>query len=122
MLLPGGFVRARIVASRLELEGSLLAFVWLRREKGSEAVSPGGHGMAVPAAGRCIRGGRRAGGVPAPGLSLVREAAGVLVGVPALRPRGRALLAELRPAGAVRAVPGNPCAAAGVCACLAAGF
>src|SRR5258706_53678 len=115
-------VRARIVASPLECEGSLLAFVWPRREKGSEAVSPGGHGMAVPAAGRCLCGGRPAGRVPAPGVPVVRGAAGVLVGVPALRPRGRALRADLHPAAAVRAVPGDPRAAAGVCAGLAAGY
>src|SRR5258705_13645061 len=109
-------------SSPLECEGSLLAFVWPRREKGSEAVSPGGHGMAVPAPGRCLCGGGPAGRVPAPGLSLVRGAAGVLVGVPALRPRGRALRADLHPAAAVRAVPGDPRAAAGVCAGLAAGY
>jgi hypothetical protein len=38
MWSPGCCGQARILASLLEREGSLLAFVWSRREKGSEAV------------------------------------------------------------------------------------
>ncbi len=46
----------------------------------------------------------------------------VLVGVPALRPPGRAVQEGLHPAAAVRLVQGEPCAVAGVHAGLAAGF
>ena len=59
--------------------------------------------------------------------SLVRparvcRAAGVLVGVPALCPGGGPLPEDLRAPAAVRAVRGEPCAAAGVHAGLAAGY
>src|SRR6266516_4524524 len=73
-----------------------------------------GHRMAVPAAGRCLYSCWQAGGVPAPGLPVVRRAAGVLVWLPASCAGGGPLPEDLRAAAAVRAVPGEPCAAAGV--------
>src|SRR5262249_23706852 len=90
-------------------------------EKGSEAVSPCGHGMAVPAARRCLRGGGGGGGVPAAAVPGVRGAAGVLVGVPALAAGRGSLLEDLRAAAAVRAVRGYPRAVAGVRLGVAAG-
>jgi hypothetical protein len=68
-----------------------------------------GHRMGVPAAGRCLCGGRRPGGVPPSGLPVVRRAAGVLVWLPAVCPGGgplhglrvaeRTVRAQLRRAG-----------------------
>src|ERR1019366_2904372 len=55
-----------------------------------------GHRMAVPAIGRCVCGGWPRGGVPAPGLPVVRRAAGVLVGVSAVCPGGRPVPEDLR--------------------------
>src|SRR6184192_1683334 len=78
--------------------------------------------MAVPACGRCVRGGRPRGGVSPPGLPGVRRAAGVLVRVPASCPRGGQVRADLCSPAALRAVRGEPCAAAVVRAGLAAGY
>src|SRR5260221_3903781 len=80
-----------------------------------------GHGMAVHAAGRCLCEGRPGGEVPAPAVPVVRGAAGVVVGVPALAAGPGSLLEDLRAAAAVRAVPGDARAAAGVRAGVAAG-
>src|SRR5512142_660440 len=77
--------------------------------------------MAVPAAGRCLCGGWPGGGGPAPGLPVVCRAAGVLVWLLAACPGGGPLPEDLRAQGAVRPVPGEPCAAARVRAGLAAG-
>src|ERR1700730_8665888 len=77
--------------------------------------------MAVPAAGRCLCGGWPRGGVPPPGLPVVRRAAGVLVWLLASCPGGGPVPEDLRAPAAVRPVPGEPCAAAGVHAGLAAG-
>ena len=52
-------------------------------------------------------------GVPAAGLPLVRVADGVVVGLLAACPRGGAVPEDVRAEGAVRAVRGHPCAAAG---------
>src|SRR5260370_761770 len=49
-----------------------------------------GHRMALPADGRCLRGGRPRRGVPAAGGSFVRPADGVVVGVLAGCPRAPA--------------------------------
>src|SRR5260370_7753551 len=49
-----------------------------------------GHRMAVPADGRCLRGGRPWRGVPAAGVPVVRWADGVVVGLLAVCPRGGA--------------------------------
>src|SRR5258706_152736 len=59
-------VRARIVASPLECEGSLLAFVWPRREKGSEAVSPVAMVWPCPLPGDAYAEAGRQAGVPRP--------------------------------------------------------
>src|SRR5260370_9183386 len=77
--------------------------------------------MAVPAAGRCVWGGWPEGGGPASGVPVVRRAAGVLVWLLASCPGGGPLPEDLRAPAAVRPVPGEPCAAAGVHAGLAAG-
>src|SRR5712691_12709636 len=73
-----------------------------------------GHGMAVPACGRCVCGGRPRGEVPPAGLPVVRRADDVLVRVPASCPGGGPLPEDLRAAAALSAVPGEPCAVAGV--------
>src|SRR6266480_7985370 len=105
----------------LEREGSLPAVVWPRSRGGIRGGVARGHGMAVLAAGRCLRGGRAGGEVPPPGVPVVRGAAGVVVWVLASCPGVGPLPEDLRPPAAVRAVPGEPCAAAGVRAGLAAG-
>src|SRR5712691_12901910 len=81
-----------------------------------------GHGMALPADGRCLRGGRPWCGVPAAGLSFVRWADGVVVGLLAVCPRGGVVPEDVRAAGALRVLPGQSCPAAGVRAGLAAGY
>ncbi len=85
-------------------------------------VIAGGHRMAVPADGRCLRGGRPWCGVPAAGVSCVRWADGVVVGLLAVCPRGGAVPEDVRAAGALRVLPGQSCPAAGVRAGLAAGY
>ena len=55
--------------------------------------------MAVPAAGRCLCGGWPRGGVPPPGLPVVRRAAGVLVWLLAACPGGGPLPEDLRAPG-----------------------
>jgi hypothetical protein len=103
------------------MKGSLLAFVWPRSRGGIRGGVARGHGMAVPAAGRCLRGGRAGGEVSSSGVPVVCRAAGVVVGLLASCPdRGR-LPEDLRAAAALSAVPGEPCTVAGVHAGLAAG-
>src|SRR5271165_4109136 len=77
--------------------------------------------MAVPVAGRCLRGGWPEGGGPSPGLPVVRRAAGVLVWLLAACPGFGPLPEDVRAAAALRPVPGESCPAAGVRASLAAG-
>src|SRR5438034_10492787 len=86
----------------LEREGSLLAFVWPRSRGGIRGGVARGHGMAVPACGRCVCGGWPPGGVPAPGLPVVPGSDGVLVWLPAACPGSGTLPEDLRPAAAVR--------------------
>src|SRR6266852_8560294 len=81
-----------------------------------------GHRMALPADGRCLRGGWPRCGVPAAGVSFVRRADGVVVGLLAVCPRGGALPEDVRAAGALRVLPGQSCPAPGVRAGLAAGY
>src|SRR5438034_105941 len=90
----------------LEREGSLPAVVWPRSRGGIRGGVARGHGMAVPAAGRCVCGGRAGGGVPPSGVPGVCRAAGVVVGVLASCPGGGPLPEDLRAAAAVRALPG----------------
>ncbi len=58
------------------------------REKGSKAVLSPWPSYGRATAGRCLCGCWPPGGVPAPGLPVVRRAAGLLVGLPAACPGG----------------------------------
>jgi hypothetical protein len=90
-------------------EGSLLAFVWPQSRGGIRGGVASGHRMAVPAAGRCLCGCWPRGGVPAPGLPVVRRTAGLLVGLPTACPGGGPLPEDLRAPAALRALPGDAC-------------
>src|SRR5260370_2711951 len=72
-----------------------------------------GHRMAVPADGRCLRGGRPWRGVPAAGVPAVRWADGAVVGLLAVWPRGGAGAEYVRGAVAPRAPPAHACPPAG---------
>src|SRR5207302_9665185 len=118
---PGCRCAGQDFAVCAEREGSLLASFDADRGEGSGGGVARGHRMAVPAAGRCVCGGWPRGGGPPPGLPVVCRAAGVLVWLLAACPGGGPLPEDLRAQGAVRPVPGEPCAAARVRAGLAAG-
>src|ERR1035441_4217517 len=121
MLLSACRWRARILPSRSDVrDPSSPRLATVARRDPRRCVARG-HRMAVPAIGRCVCGGWPRGGVPAPGLPVVRRAAGVLVGVSAVCPGGRPVPEDLRGAAALRALPGDSCPAAGVRAGLAAG-
>src|SRR5512135_1730666 len=100
----------------LERKDPFSPLVWPRSREGIGGGVARGHRMAVPAAGRCLCRGWQGCGVPACGVPVVLVADGVLVGVPALCPGGGPLPEGLRAEAALRAVPGEPCAAPGVCA------
>src|SRR6266852_5169621 len=105
-----------------EREGSLPASFGTDAGRDPRRCVARGHRMAVPADGRCLRGGRPWCGVPAAGLPVVRQADGVVVGLLAVPPGGGAVPEDLRAAGALRVLPGQSCPAAGVRAGLAAGY
>jgi hypothetical protein len=90
-MLPSWPLRAgQNSAVPFECEGSLPAVVWPRSRGGIRGGVARGHGMAVPASGRCLRRGRPPGGGAARGLPVVLRADDVLVGLPAVCPgRGR---------------------------------
>ena len=116
---PAGTFALRSSPSDVAVHGPALGPPVARRDPGR--CCRRGHRMAVPACGRCLCGGRPAGGVSAPRLPVVPGADGVPVWVPAACPGGRRLPEDLHSAAALPLARGDACAAAGVRAGLAAG-